>query len=65
MNHLDMIHARILLVELLRETAPEIEGWGDQVLADAVWLSMQLAEKTNAEELRRKARAGEGGRQTK
>jgi hypothetical protein len=60
-SDLDRVHARIMLEELLRGTAPPIETWPSGLLADAVNLSLELSGYTTAELARRRAEGLEGG----
>lgn len=52
-SQLPMVHARILLIEVLRDTAPSLELWSDELLADARVLARDLAYRVDAEVARR------------
>jgi hypothetical protein len=59
-NHLDYVHARIMLTEMLRDTAPEVRSWGEELLRDAWWLAAELEDELR-EEVQRRAGGGKGG----
>lgn len=54
MSELDRVHARVMLIEALRETAPPLEEWGDGLLEDAHLLSLELAFVIDQEAARRR-----------
>jgi hypothetical protein len=61
-SDLDRVHARIMLTEMLRDTAPPIDEWGAELLEDCHLLSLELAFRIDREAAaRRSAGRKEGG----
>lgn len=53
---LDRLHARVLLSEMLRDVAPPVTTWSDQLLEDAHLLALELAYVIDQESAARTAR---------
>jgi hypothetical protein len=54
MTQLEKVHARILLIEALRGTAPDVETWSETLLEDAYLLADELVIRIVQEDARRR-----------